>query len=181
MGIAAAALLAAAAEASAQGYFGAPVIEYTLLRGRGALALGGRGGFNLTPSLLVGGGLYGTMSEVDAPVAGLSGPLDLKFESFGLDLEYAPRPSAPTHVTLAAFLGGGAARYVKDGTNEQEGETDFVLQIRPAIGVEQRITGNLHVHLSVAYRLVRGVEQQGLSEEDLRGVAVALALKLGRF
>jgi len=179
-----AALLALASAASAQGYFGAPVLQYDQLRGQGAVVLGGRGGFNLTPSLVLGGGLYGTVTEVDAPAGVLSssgGPLDLKLDRFGLELEYALRPAAPTHVTLGALLGGGAARYTQDGTNEQDGESDFVLLIQPGVGVEQRVGENIHLNLSATYRLVRGVEQVGLDEEDLRGIGVALAVKLGRF
>jgi hypothetical protein len=37
-------------------YFGAPVAKYTLLRDQGALMFGGRGGYNITPSLVIGAG-----------------------------------------------------------------------------------------------------------------------------
>jgi hypothetical protein len=104
---------------------------------------GGRGGWNITPSLALGGGLYGTITHVGGPAGAVPdapGPLDIKFESFGLELEYAPKPRAPTHLTLNAFFGGGAAHYVQDETDEQFGETDFMFVVEPALGGEQRAT-----------------------------------------
>jgi hypothetical protein len=135
-------------------------------------------------SLVLGFSLYGTMSEVNAPdgaVPDAPGPLDVKFETFGFDLMYAPHTTAPTKLTLGAFLGGGAGHYVRDGTHEQHGETDFMLVLEPTAGVEQRITNWLHLHLEASYRLISGVEQPGLANGDFNGPAVSLALKLGRF
>jgi hypothetical protein len=164
--------------------FGAFVVKYIVIRDQGAIMLGGRGGWNVTSSLLLGGGMYGTLNGVDAredAVPDAPGRLDVKFESFGFDLEYAVRPAAPTHLTLTAFLGGAADRYVRHKTDQQHGETDFMTLFEPALGVERRITGWLHLNLGVSYRLTSEVEQQGLEDGDFNGTAVALAVDLGRF
>jgi hypothetical protein len=170
--------------AGGRGRFGAPVVRYTTIRDQGAAMFGGRGGWNVAPSLLLGGGLYGTLTEVDAPEGALPdtlGALDIKFEIFGFDLEYAAHPAAPTHLTLTAFFGGAAAHYVRDGTDEQYGETDFMLLLEPAVGVERRVTDWLHLNFGVSYRLVGGVEQPELENGDFNGAGVALAVKFGRF
>lgn len=167
-----------------RGHFGAPVVTYTLVGDQGAVVFGGRGGWNVTPTLLAGFGVHGTMTEVDAPQGAMPdslGPMDVKFESFGFDLEYAANPEAPTHLTLDAFVGGGAVHYMQEKTGEQYGETDFVLLLQPAVGVEQRVNDWLHLNLAVSYRLVGGVEQPGLQNGDIDGPALALAFKLGRF
>jgi hypothetical protein len=164
--------------------FGAPVVKYTDLSGQGAAMFGGRGGWNITPSTALGFGLYGTVTKVDGPegnVPNVPGAFDLKFESFGLDLEYAVHPEAPTHLTLNAFFGGGALHNVKNNTNEQEGETDFMLLLEPAVGVERKITDWLHLNLAASYRLVNGAEQLRLNGSDLNGPAVSFAAKFGRF
>lgn len=169
---------------SGRSHFGAPVVTYTRVRDQGAVMLGGRGGWNVTPCLLVGIGAHGTMTEVDAPEGAMPdslGAMDVKFESFGFDLEYAANPEAPTHLTLNAFVGGAAVHYMQEKTGEQYGETDFVLLLQPAVGVEQRVNGWLHLNLAVSYRLVSGVEQPGLQNGDINGPAVALAFKLGQF
>ena len=165
-------------------HFGAPVVKYTVIRDQGALMFGGRGGWNITPSLLIAGGGYGTMTEVDAPenaVPDAPGPLDLKMETFGFDLEYAAHPTAPTHLTLGAFFGGAALHYVRDKTGEQHGETDFMLILEPSVGVEQAVTNWLHLNLAASFRLVNGVEQPKLDNGDINGVAVSLAVKFGQF
>jgi len=188
-------LLACAGEAAAQNpeirrgsearrYFIGPVLEVTSLRDQGAVLLGGRGGLNITSSLAVGVGLYGTLRQVDAPrdaVPAAPYPLDIKMERFGIDLEYAFHPAAPTHLTVSSFVGGGALHYVRSGTRAQEGETDFVLLLQPAVGVEQRITARLHLSLAVSWRLAGGVEMSRLGRDDVAGPAAGLAVKLGRF
>jgi hypothetical protein len=176
--------VAAHGQTSGRSYFGAPVVKYTVLRDQGAVMFGGRGGWNITPSLVFGGGLYGTVSEVDAAegaVPGQPGPFDLKFENFGFDVEYAVRPAMPTHLTLGVFFGGAALHNVQDDTGDQEGETDFMLLLEPAVGVEREIADWLHLNFSVSYRLISGVEQPALEESDLNGPAAALAVKFGRF
>jgi hypothetical protein len=166
-----------------RGHFGAPVVRFTVVRGQFAWMLGGRGGVNLTPSLVLGAGAYGTMNGVEAPeaVPYAPGPFDVKLETFGLDLDYAPRPSAPAHLTLGVYLGGAADRYVRRGTDEQHGETDFMLLLEPSVGLERRLTESVHVNLAASYRLVSGVEQVGLEESDFIGPAAELTVKIGRF
>jgi hypothetical protein len=159
------------------------VLEYTRLGGQDALVLGGRGGWYVTRTFVVGGGLYGTVTEVDAPGAQVNapGPLDMKLERFGLELEYHVGPTAPTHLTFGGFIGGAALRHVRDGTNDQHGETDFLFGLAPAVGVERAVTRWMHLNLSISYRFVIGAEPPGPGERRLRGPAAASALKLGRF
>ena len=170
--------------AGGKGHFVAPVLKYTVINDQGVLMLGGRGGWNVNASLILGVGLYATVTEVDAPkgaVPSAPGPLDLKLESFGFELEYVPHPTAQTYITLYAFVGGAAGHYVRDKTREQHGETDFMLLLEPGVGVEHRIIDWLHLNLSVSYRLVNGVEQPVLKDADFNGPAATLAIKFGRF
>jgi hypothetical protein len=164
--------------------FGAPVVKLTSIRAQPAVMLGGRGGWNVSRSVTLGFGLYGTLSQVDGASGVISAagvPLDVKLESFGVEFEYALHPVARTHFTLGALLGGAAIRYVKDGTDEQDGETDFVLLLEPGVGIERAVAGWVHLHLAVSYRVVSGVEQRGLTTSDAHGPAAVFALKLGCF
>jgi len=167
-----------------RGYFAAPFAKYTVIHDHGAFMLGGRGGFNLTSCLVVGGSLYGTLTEIDAPDEALTevpGPLDVEFDCFGADVEYHIRPNASTHFTVNGFIGGGAVRFERDKTDEQMGESDFLFVLEPGVGVEQRVTGWFHLHLALSYRMVTGLEQRTLENADFSGPGVALSAKLGRF
>jgi hypothetical protein len=160
------------------------VLKYTTIQGQATLMLGGRAGWNVSPTLVVGFGGYGTLTEVDAPEGAVPGAptlLDVKLETFGFDVEYAPHPESPTHLTFTAFLGGAASHYYKDGTNDQHGETDFMVLLEPSVGVERRVTDWLHLNLSASYRVLGGLEQTGLAPGDFQVASVALAVKLGRF
>ncbi len=165
-------------------HFAAPALKATLLRGQGAVMFGGRGGFGISPTVTLGAGAFATMTEVDArdgAVPNAPGPMDIKFECFGVELEYAAHPTAPTHVTWTSFMGGAAAHNAQDKRDDQFGETDFMLLWEPAVGVEKRVTESLHLNLAVSYRLVHGVEQAGLTASDLQTAAVTLTAKIGKF
>lgn len=184
-------LVAAAAAASAENpplhrgrHYGAPVVKYTVLRDQGVMMFGGRGAFGLTPSLMLGGGLHGTLTEVDARsgvVPNAPGPLDLKVETGTVDLEYAPRAAGRTHLTFTAQAGFAALHLTRNGTTDQFGETDFLWLVEPDVGVERSVSGWCHLSLSAAYRLVGGVEQAGLKNADIDGAVLSLAVKFGRF
>ncbi|MGE0157783.1 MAG: hypothetical protein AB7T31_00150 [Gemmatimonadales bacterium] len=160
------------------------MIEYTRLGGQSAVMLGGRGGWYATPSLVLGAGLYGTATEVDAREADVPdapGPLDLKVEKFGLELEYHVRAGSRTDFTIGTFVGGAAAHHVRDRTTEQHGETDFLFLVQPVAGIEQTLASWLRVHIGASFMIGGPVEQVGLRGSDVRGPGVALALKAGRF
>ena len=134
-----------------RGYYGALVLKYTTVTEQGAAMLGGHGGWNVTPSLVLGGGLDGTLSQVDAQsgvVSAAGDPLDIKFESFGLDLD---------------------------------GETDFMFVVEPTVGADWALAEWAHMHVAVSYRVVDGVEQRGLTGSDFNGTTAVVAVKFGRF
>ena len=84
-------------------------------------------------------------------------------------------------MTFGALVGGGAAHYMRDGTKDQHGETDFMLLLEPGIGVERLLSSWLRLDLRASYRLVSGVEQVGLKTGDISGPSLTLAAKFGRY
>jgi hypothetical protein len=192
-------LLGLAAEAATQeqtlfqndvktGGFGGPVVKYTRIKGQDALMVGGRGGWILNHSLVLGGGGYAVVTEVDAPegVLPLEGPLDIEFGCLGFELEYLVHPNSLTHLSLYTLIGGGTVRFVKDvgpatESNEQAGETDFVLTLEPAVSAELNVTKWFRLAAGASYRVVAGVEQVGLKNRDFNGLAATLTFKFGRF
>lgn len=172
----------------ARGGFGGPVLKYTRIYDQGAFMIGGRGGWILNHSLVLGGGGYGVFTEVDAPEETLpeEGPLDIEFGYGGFEAEYILHPNSLTHFSLYLLIGGGATNFVKDvgsvlDSNEQIGESDFVLVLEPAVNGELNVTKWFRLNGGVSYRLVNGVDQPGLENSDFSGVTATLNFKFGHF
>lgn len=170
------------------GGFGGPVVKYTSIYNQDAILVGGRGGWIVNHSFVFGGGGYGVASEVDAPEAALpdEGPLDIEFGYGGFEVEYIIHPRSLGHFSLYALIGGGATNYVKDvgavmDSNEQTGESDFVFVLEPAANAELNVTTWFHLNAGVSYRLVKGIQQEGLQDSDFSGITASLTFKFGKF
>jgi len=168
--------------------FGAPVVKCTVVHGQGALMIGGRGGWILNHSLVLGGGGYAITTEVEAPEGILpeAGSLDIEFGYGGFEVEYILHPDRQLHPTLYTLIGVGTARYVKDvgpvtESNDQAGASDLVFVLEPGVGAEANVTGWFRLGAGVSYRVVAGVGENGLENGDLSGFAGTLAFKFGRF
>ena len=171
-----------------KGGFGGPVVKITSIKNRTAAMIGGRGGWIINHSLVLGGGGYGVFTEVDAPkgVLTLEGPLDIEFGYGGFELEYIIHPKSLVHFSIYTLIGGGATNFVKDvgpvsESNEQVGETDFLFVWEPAVNTELNITTWFRLNAGVSYRLVTGVNQEGLENRDFCGMAATVTFKFGKF
>ena len=170
------------------GGFGGPVVKLTTITRQTALMIGGRGGWILDHTFLVGGGVYTLVTDVDGPtgIYPTLEPLDVDFSWFGLELEHIFKPSELIHYSLYAFVGGGAVRYVKDvgpvSTNAtQVDETDLAFVFEPAANAELNVTSWCRITAGVSYRIVAGVTLVGLSNGDFTGPAATLTVKFGNF
>jgi len=168
--------------------FGGPVVKYTSVYGQSALMIGGRGGWILNHSLVIGGGGYGVVNEINAPEGVLpnQGPLDIEFGYAGLELEYIFHPKSLLHFSIYTLLGGGDNHFVRDvgpvsESNQTTGESDFVYILEPAVNAELNVTKWFRLNAGISYRLVTGVEQEELDESDFSGVAGILTFKFGKF
>jgi hypothetical protein len=170
------------------GGFGGPVVKYTRIKGQDAVMVGGRGGWILNHSLILGGGGYGVATEVDAPegIMPQEGPLDIEFGYGGFEMEYLVRPNALTHLSFYALIGGGALNFVKDvgpvsESNQQVGEADVVFALEPAVSAELNVTKWFRLSAGGSYRLVTGVNRAELENRDFSGLAATLTFKFGKF
>ena len=162
--------------------FGGPVVRYTRINDQGAFLVGGRGGWIINNVLVLGGGGYGVFTEVDAP----EGALDIEFGYGGFEMEYIVHPSSLGHFTGYTLVGGGTTNFVKDvgevtDSNEQVGESDFAFVVEPAVAFELNVTTWFRLNAGVSYRLVNGIDQPGLKDDDFSGPAAILTFKFGNF
>ncbi len=173
-----------------KGGFGGPVVKFTSIKNTNALMVGGRGGWIINHSLVLGGGGYGLVTEVDAPEGALSeseeGPLDIEFGYGGFEVEYIIHPRSLAHFSIYTLIGAGANNYVKDvgavtESNQQVGETDFMFVLEPAVNAELNVTNWFRLNAGLSYRLVTGVSQDLLKNGDFSGMTATLTFKFGNF
>jgi len=150
--------------------------------------IGGRGGWVIGHSLILGGGGYGMVTEVDAPstVMPQEGPLDIRFETFGFEMEYVFDPMSLTHMSFYTLIGGGAVHYFKDvgsfsSSNQQIGETGFMFLVEPAINAELNVIEWFRVGAGISYRFVTGDDHAGLNNDDFKTMSFSVTLKFGAF
>jgi hypothetical protein len=170
---------------SENGGFGGAVLKFTNVNRQNAIMIGGRGGWILDHSLVLGGGGYAVINEIDAPLNALplEGQLNIEFGYIGFEVEYIFDPSSLYHFALYTLLGGGATNFVKDGSsgNEQAGETAFMFVIEPAVNAELIVTQWFRICAGISYRLTAGVDQEMLDDSDFSGVNGTLTFKFGKF
>jgi hypothetical protein len=170
------------------GGFGAPVVKLTSINGQSAVMIGGRGGWIINHSLVLGGGGYGVVNEVDAPKGVLpeQGSLDIEFGYGGFEVEYIFHPRSLAHLSMYALIGVGTDNLVKDigpvtESNENVTGSDLVFVLEPAVNGELNVTTWFRLNAGLSYRLVAGVNQVGLKNRDFSGVAASLTFKFGNF
>jgi hypothetical protein len=164
------------------GGFGAPVVKFTEVDGRFGVLVGGRGGWIIDGSVVVGGGGYALANTSNfehlANGAGDSGRLGMAYG--GLELGYAHRTEGSVHLALGMLIGaGGAAWEPDDGSDSRVDDSFFVVE--PEIDVVVRATQVFRVALGVGYRLTRGVNLLELGDSDLSGPAGVVVFQFGSF
>ena len=146
------------------GGFGAPVIKVGSVDGTTGVFAGGRGGWVINRTFVIGGGGYGWASgmrdlntfERDTSVA---------FGYGGLELEYLIASDEVVHATVMTLVGAGGftvfERYGGSGgmgwnnTNLYSTPT-FVIE--PAANVEVNILKWMRLAVGVGYRMVTGID-----------------------
>lgn len=166
------------------GGFGGPVVKFTELDNTFAVLVGGRGGWIINESFVLGGGGYGLVNQQSFEnVPSASGnPGRLTMGYGGLEFEYVHRPAETVHLSLAVLLGGGALMWDPQGqvgSGNRQHDTFFVSE--PALNVLFNVTRHFRAGLGVSYRFMQGVELVGLSDRDVSGLTGVVTLKFGRF
>lgn len=178
------------------GGFGAPVLKYTTLNRQGGLIIGGRGGWIINHSLILGGGMYALVSEVQVDV--IDGDIILKdgdnlhLRYGGFEIEFIFSPLSVFHVSVYTLLGMGSISYrniVQENFDDSDnnyhmwdsfmGNQFFIAE--PAINLEVNVTTFFHLALGASYRFTNGAEYQTVTDNNISGLSGMLTFKFGKF
>lgn len=167
------------------GGFGAVVLKFTEINKEFGVLVGGRGGWIINHSLVIGAGGYGLSNDFEIE----SAPSNWGLGYGGLELEYIARSSELIHVSAQTLIGAGGIgyrydRYEGDWFDEDwDGEAFFVLE--PGVNIMLNVIENFRIGLGASYRYVRGIDDDDdidwTSDEDLSEPSIVLTLKFGIF
>ena len=157
------------------GGMGGPVVKFTEVSNEFSLFVGGRGGWIINHTFLIGGGGYGLANDVD--IDGSPPRRDIEFGYGGLELEYINSSDKLVHFTLWGLVGGGGLTTRSYGFYESEAV--FVLE--GGANLMLNVTPYFRMGFGGGYRWVTDVDIAILSSAALSAPYGALTFKFGKF
>jgi hypothetical protein len=145
------------------GGFGGPVVKFSDVGGEFAVFAGGRGGWIINHTFVLGGGGYGVannLGELEFPFE-----REIEFGYGGLELEYINRSNNLVHFSIYTLIGAGGVTFLF-------GNTDTVFVLEPAINLMLNVTEFFRIGAGGGFRL---------SNDDLSAPFGALTFKFGSF
>jgi hypothetical protein len=172
------------------GGFGGPVLKFTNIKNDFALLVGGRGGWIVNHTFVVGGGGYGLTTNVKVKRISPDTTLYLDFGYGGFEMEYIYNSNEVVHFTISTLMGAGGVNYsthkyydYSDNYRYKEpyyeGDAFFVLD--PTINLELNVAKFFRMDFGFAYRTVYGINMVDIKDSDLSGFAGVLTFKFGKF
>lgn len=163
--------------------FGAPVARYTQIDGKWGLMFGGRGGWIINHTFVIGGAGYGLVANnIKSDVAdSAGGTLNYMLSYGGPEFEYIIESDDLVHATVGVLLGLGNTGFVSRNDAMRATDTSSFYIIEPGMNVELNVSKHFRIDIGVYYRLVSGVDSINLSNEKVNSPTVNLAFKFGKF
>ena len=164
------------------GGFGGPVLKVTTINGESSVMVGGRGGWIINHSFVLGGGGYGLVTDVKAKVSdSIHQYIEMGYG--GLELEYIASSNDLLHLSIGMLVGGGGIGYKYEDNNSFNSSHNknafFVLE--PNINANLNVTHFFRIAAGVSYRYVSGLKSAVSTNADLSGASANLTFKFGRF
>lgn len=153
------------------GGFGAPVIKFSKMGGDFALFVGGRGGWIINHTFVLGAGGYGLANDIDL---GTTQTRAIELGYGGLEFEYINSSDNLIHFTFYLLVGGG-------GLSGPAVDEEAVFVFEPAVNGELNVTSYFRFNVGVGYRWVTGVDTSALGSADLSALCADLTFKFGAF
>lgn len=146
------------------GGFGAPVIKVGSVDGTTGVFAGGRGGWVINRTFVIGGGGYGWTSGMH-DLNSFERDTSVAFGYGGLELEYLIASDEVVHATVMTLIGAGGftvfERYGRSGAMDWDNNNLYstpTFVIEPAANVEVNILKWMRLAVGVGYRFVTGID-----------------------
>lgn len=164
------------------GGFGGPVVKFTSVNKELGILVGGRGGWIIDHTFVIGGGGYGLSNNISSGQIVNGKNMYLNFGYGGFEMEYITNWDKLVHASFYLLIGGGGVN-LKESNHDMSWNKDtnsfFVLE--PAVNVELNIVKFFRINFGASYRFISGVDSYGLQNNNLAGPSAMLTLKFGKF
>jgi hypothetical protein len=167
------------------GGFGGPVVKFTSLNGDFGVLVGGRGGWIIDHTFVLGGGGYGLANNIGVGKTLNGNDLSLNFGYGGFEMEYIQNSDELIHYSAYLLIGAGnvSYRYWDNELNDKDDfDNDQFFIAEPAVNVELNITSFFRLNAGLSYRFITGANyDNNIDDSDLQGLSGVLTLKFGKF
>jgi hypothetical protein len=159
-----------------------PVLKITNINSENAVMVGGRCGWIINHSFVLGGGGYGLVTDVNAKVTDSIHQF-IEMGYGGLEIEYIPSSNDLLHLSVGLLVGGGGIGYKREDNDvfnaSHKNNSFFVLE--PSVNANLNVTHSFRIDAGVTYRYVSGLKSVVSTNADLSGPSATITFKFGKF
>ena len=170
------------------GAFSGAVLKSTSISGNSAWLVGGRCGWIVNHSFVIGGGGYGLASDIPASKEAHKiypgRNLEMELAYGGLELEYIYRSNKLVHISLYSLIGAGNIGYGDESASNEDNDfdkKDTVFVIEPAVNGTLNATKWFRISAGISYRMISDFQLAGVDEANVSGVSGTLTFRFGKF
>jgi len=164
------------------GGFGGPVVKFGVFNGETGILVGGRGGWIINHTFILGGGGYGLTNNVNAKMLGPNGERYVNFGYGGLELEYIPQSDKLVHLSFMMLIGGGGVGWRdEDMAVGHNSASDAFFIVEPAVNATLNVTPFFRISAGASFRMITGVNSSVSSNASLGGPSGILTFRFGTF
>lgn len=162
------------------GGYGAPVWKLTSINGRTTSLSGGRGAWLINHKFGIGGGGYGTVTDVKSEFTLDDQPLYIRLDYGGVELEYIHQSDKVLHWTVHALLGKGTVK-LRQHKPDRDVQSDAIYLLEPSLNADVNIATWFRIGFGISYRYAIDLDLAPLASSAMNGLSGTLCLKFGSF
>lgn len=166
------------------GGFGGPAVKFTSVNGDFGIMVGGRGGWIIDHTFVIGGGGYGLLNDIKTGVYEDQKELNLNFGYGGFEMEYIQNSDKLLHYSVYLLIGAGNVSYLHHDMDfdDHDFDNDQFFIAEPALNAELNVTSFFRLNAGLSYRFVTGADyDNNIKNAALDGLSGVLTFKLGKF
>ncbi len=163
------------------GGYGGPVWKVGLINSKVGLFSGGRGGWIINHTFVIGGGGYQQLLDVETDAVSSDGkPLYLNLSYGGFEMEYIHDSDRLVHWTIHVLIGSGIVK-LKEHNPNKAFKTDNLFMVEPCFDIDMNVSEWFRIGVGVSYRVAMGVDLPRITSSDVSGPSGLIILKFGSF